>query len=110
MNTNGSLLENPAARVNTRGQGFSISAADDVDREQIYRIRHEVYADELGFPFDDGVFEIRLLTVLNQRAHGEHHRGGASRWALSGEYLSFRQANRRVPQNNRVRRKLSVSA
>jgi histidinol-phosphate/aromatic aminotransferase/cobyric acid decarboxylase-like protein/GNAT superfamily N-acetyltransferase len=124
MNTNGSLLENPAARVNTRGQGFSISAADDVDREQIYRIRHEVYADELGqhslnsarslrdaldagnvylvikaagtmagfvsitlpghagysidkyfaretlpFPFDDGLFEIRLLTVL------KNHRG-----------------------------------
>src|SRR5438552_2673154 len=120
------LLSKAAPRKQPAGEVFSVSVASEVEREEIYRVRHEVYARELGqhpenaarllrdslddgnvyivakvagemagfvsvtppgqpgysiekyfdretlpFTVDDGLYEIRLLTVLRTHRGGE---------------------------------------
>ncbi len=43
-----SLLSGTRFRERASGEKLSISLAEDLEREEIYRIRHEVYACELG--------------------------------------------------------------
>jgi histidinol-phosphate/aromatic aminotransferase/cobyric acid decarboxylase-like protein len=45
MNT--TLSANQQSLITTRSTGYAISVATDKDREEIYRIRHEIYAREL---------------------------------------------------------------
>ena len=130
-------IEKARPRKHSAGERFAVSPASNIDREEIYRIRHEVYARELGqhpvntakllrdslddenvyivaklagkmagfisvttpgqprysidkyfaretlpFPVDDGLYEVRLLTVLRA------HRG--SELALLLMYAAFR--------------------
>ena len=137
MKIESSLCSKSRPRKDSVGERFAVSPASNVDREEIYRIRHEVYARELGqhplntakllrdslddgnvyivakvagkmvgfisvttpgqprysidkyfaretlpFPVDEGLYEIRLLTVLRA------HRG--SELAMLLMYAAFR--------------------
>src|SRR5438552_12307544 len=126
MTNKGSLLFTAAPRKDPAAELVSVSLACEAEREEIYRVRHEVYARELGqhpenaarllrdslddgnvyivakvagemagfvsvtppgqpgysiekyfdretlpFTVDDGLYEIRLLTVLRTHRGGE---------------------------------------
>src|SRR3974390_2695457 len=46
--TESTLLASPSTRRPMAPERFSVALASDREREEIYRIRHEVYARELG--------------------------------------------------------------
>jgi len=47
MDTNSSVAETGRVRKSQTAESFSIAVADVAEREEIYRIRHEIYAREL---------------------------------------------------------------